>query len=239
MPCYEVPSYIKPYSKILSWSIPMVYVEEEKMEYIADGSEITSFIKDTITVYRDYMKTVLSKDLRGIAEKFKVTVEQNSKIAIPVEEFIDKVTFNKTYGKVKYDINLLTGKGQKLVEDVYNILDEDLRAVISTPTQWLVYIPKEKLLTRLCWVVELGGEITVRPYGRRGLLLEAEKVKLDRVNHPSLRVLKRNTLLRQRLNDYWRRLLSMQMAMEEARELVETISEVEEREGEEEVGHVE
>ena len=221
MGCYLVPSYIKPYSKILSWTIPMVYIDNEGVEYISDLPFIKPFLKDTTTGFRTYYKTVMSKDLRGIAERFKISIEQGSGYLLDIEEFVEIATGGKQYGKLNMDVNLLSSGSTKFIEAVYDMLDVDLRAVISTPTQWLVYVPKEKLLTRLCWVVEFGGEIVVRPYGERGILLEVSKLKLDKVNTPSLREIKKNALIKQRVNDFWRRLLATQQAVEEARELLE------------------
>jgi len=239
VPGYLVPSYIKPYSKILSWSLPMIYIEEEEQEYISELAQVSPAFKENIIGFKDYTKLVMSKDLRGTPEKYKVAVDINTKFVIPVEEFVRRATKEKEFARLQLDLNLLSPDSYKAFDKIYNSLDKDLRATISIPTQWLVYARRENMLTRLCWVVKISGEVVIRPYGARGILIETDTILLDKVNTPSLRTIKKNVLLKQRLNDYWRRLVATQLFEEEASELMETLEVSETSEGAGMVGNVE
>jgi len=208
MGCYLVPSYIKPYSKILSWTVSMGYIEEERQEYISDLKVVTPYLKGETRYFPKYEKLTMRTDMRGNPEQYKILPDVSSQILVPIEDFVEKVTESKEHGRMRGEVDVLTNKGIELIEQVYNMLDSDLRAVISLPLQWLIYSRSEKLLSRLCWVLRVDGEITVRPYGVSGILLEVDKLTLDKVNSVSLKELKKNTLVRQRLNDHWRSLVA-------------------------------
>lgn len=241
MPAYEVPSYIKPRSRIASGLLPMAYVSEERAEYISDLKNAVAAVKDTIRAYMRYEMLTMRKDLRGNPEAFKVYPDVNSMVRVPIEEFIEEATGGKELHRFKGEFNLFGQEGLKLVEEVYNGLSADFRVQINLPTQWLVYVPSRRLLTRMCFVVRLGGEIVVRPYGSTNVLLEVESIQLDKVNQPDIRVLKRNAEVKERLNNHWRSIVATQ-EMAEALEGFET-EEAEggaEAEGKpEEVGEVE
>jgi len=240
MPAYMVPAYIKPYAKILSWTIPMMYLDDEKIEYISDLPYAYPVIKNELTAFRSYEKLVMTKDLRGMAERYKVSVHTGTAFMISVEDFVDLVTEGKSYSEITTATNLLRNEAIKLVENIYNMLDADLRTTIAVPTQWLVYDKKNNALTRLCWVQELSGKLVIRPYGLRGILLEVDAVKYERINKPSIRELKRATLIKQRLNDYWRKLVSSEVSAEEVAELMpEEEVETEEEAKPTEVGTIE
>jgi len=210
-----VPSYAKPYSKITSWAIPMIYLMDEKQEYITDLAVVVPIIKGMVRVYKNVTKIVMRTDLRGFAESFKVHVMSPEYVDVPVKEFVNEVTEGKELGELEVNADLLADSGFKLIDGVYEVLDRDLREVIATPMQWLIHGVKDNILTRLCWVTKLKGKIKVRPYGNRNILLEVEELTLDKVNTPSLKTLKRNIVVKQRVNDYWRRKLSMELAKEE------------------------
>ncbi len=242
MGLYLVPSYIKPYSKILSWTLPMIYVEEEKQEYISDLKVVVPVIKGEIRYFARGEKLTMKTDMRGNPEQYKVLPDTSTQVLVPLEDFITKVTENKQYGEIQGKINLLTNQGIELIEKIYNLLDEDLRPVISLPMQWLVYIPNKKELTRLCWTIDLEGEIIVRPYGTTGLLLEVGDARLDKINSVSLKEIKKNTLIRQRLNDHWRSLVAsfeLGELAEEFATLEEYTTEEEKEEVKEKVGEIE
>lgn len=235
-----VPSYAKPYSKITSWAIPMIYLMDEKQEYITDLAVVVPIIKEYVRVYKNVTKVVMRTDLRGYAESFKVHVMTPEYVDVPISEFIEEVSDGKVLGNFEVDADLLGDSGFKLIDKVYDVLDRDLREVIATPMQWLVYDESRNLLTRLCWVTKINGPVKVLPYGTRNVLLWVNELKLDKVNTPSLRTLKRNIVVKQRINDYWRRKLSMELAKEELEGLGLPIeSESEETGGGAEVGSVE
>ncbi len=210
-----VPSYAKPYSKITSWAIPMIYLIDEKQEYITDLAVVVPIIKGTIRVYKNVTKIVMRTDLRGYAESFKVHVMSPEYLDIPLNEFVKEVSNGKVLGELDVNADLLSDSGFKLIDGVYEVLDRDLREVIATPMQWLVHSVSQDLLTRVCWVTKINGKVKVLPYGNRNILLQVQELKLDKVNTPSLKTLKRNIVVKQRINDYWRRKLSMELAREE------------------------
>ncbi|RLE83758.1 MAG: hypothetical protein DRJ67_11665, partial [Thermoprotei archaeon] len=182
MGIYLVPAYIKPYSKILSWTLPMAYIEEEEQEYICDLKIVVPRIVGQIRYFTRGEKLTMRTDLRGNPEQYKVLPDVATQMLVHVEDFIKAATQGKSYGKLEGSYNLLGEGGTRLVEDVYNLLDSDLRPMIATPLQWLVWAPKQRLLTRLCWIRAISGRIVIRPYGSSGLLLETEGLKLDKVN---------------------------------------------------------
>ena len=235
-----VPSYTKPYSKITSWAIPMIYLLDENQEYITDLAVVVPIIRKSVRVYKNVTKIVMRTDLRGYAESFKVHVMSPEYIDVPISEFVREVSNDNELGELTVNADLLGDSGFRLIDGVYEILDRDLREVIATPLQWLVYAVKQELLTRLCWVTKINGKVKVRPYGNRNILLEVEDIKLDKVNTPSLKTLKRNIVVKQRINDYWRRKLSMELAKEELEGLGLPIEEpTESNEEASEVGEVE
>jgi len=234
MGCYSVPAYQKPMSKITSWVVPMAFVDTERLEYIAEAIETGLVFKDNLPYYKDYMLLVMSKDLRGLAERLKVYVNTETRTLIPIQEFVNLATNEEQFGKATLNLNLLDESAYKEIGKVYNLLDRDVRTTIATPTQWLVYHPKAKLLTRLCWVVRIEGEVVIRPYGMRGLLLEVEKVEVEDIEKPSLKILKKHGVIKQRINDYWRRLVAMEEGIEELEELQGLIQYSRKSEGKEE-----
>jgi len=225
MPAYLTPLYIKPRSKILSWTLPMVFVEERKEEFISDYPGGNVVIKETVKAFKNYHEMTMTKDIRGNPERYKIYVDIASMYEVPVEEFVSRATEDKEIARLNMTLNLLSADSYKQIGKIYNSLDRDLRVMITQPTQWLVYARRERILTRLCWIIKLEGEIILRPYGLRSLLLEVDSVLMDRVNEPSLRTIKKNAILKQRLNDYWKRLVTSEVAGEELKSLQETLSE--------------
>jgi len=135
---------------------------------------------------------------------------------------------------------LLNESGLRFVNEVYNALDKDVRTQINVPTQWIVWIPKEKILTRLCWVLELEGDIIIRPWGSSNILLETNAVKFDAINSVSLKTLKKNNVMKESLNDQWKAILAAE-ELAEAAEEIEAIEQtpVEEPTPSEDIGKVE
>lgn len=236
MPVYEVPSYIKPKSRIASGILPMAYVTEEKSEYISDLKNAIPVVREQIKMYNKYQTLVMRKDLRGNPEAFKVLPDVSSIVLVPVEEFVNEATGDNELFKFNGKFNLLTNEGLKLVEAVYNALDRDMRVQIAVPMQWLVWIPKKKILSRMCWVVALEGNIIVRPYGTTNILLEVQDAKFDKINSVSIRELKKHATIKERLNNHWRSII----VSEEMAELGEEfgLEEYTEERTEEESGEV-
>ena len=239
MAIYIVPSYIKPYSKILSWALPLCYVEEEKQEYICDLKIVTTAIRERVRAYTKYQLLTMLKDIRGNPERFKVLPDASSIYYVPLEDFISKATEDRELASFKGEFNLLSQTAEDLINKVFSNLDRDLRAVIAVPMQWLVYSREDKVLSRMCWVVTLRGDITIRPYGTTNILLEVDKLSFDKINQVSLRVLKRHVLIKIRVDEVWRALVASEVMEEKAPELQTGIEEVGEEEIEEEVGEVE
>jgi len=211
MPAYVVPAYIKPRSKIATWLLPMAYLDKEMREYICDLGIVSPVIRDQIIYFTDYTKLVMKKDLEGQAEQYKIHPKVDSRGAIPIESFVDMVTQKKELLRFKGTFNLLGRTGDELIRKVYYAIRPDVRFIVATPLQWLVWIPSKRMLTRLCWLLELKGEIVVRPYGDRNFLLEvvdADGVKLDKVNDWDTFEIKKNITMKLRLSNEWRSLVA-------------------------------
>jgi len=194
----------------------MGYVEEEKSEFIMDIARLVPVLNAMTEYYSNYTMMTMKKDLHGNPEQYKIKPRIETGVKIPLENFVEKVTEGKEIARIKGSFNLLEPSGDKLVDLVYKSLDRDARLLISPPLQWLVWLPKEKKLTRMCWVIEISGEIVIRPYGGRNLLLEVQQVKFDKINEWSTTVIKRHALEKQRLNNEWRSLVAAEELAEAA-----------------------
>jgi len=232
---------MKPRSRISNWLIQFAYEEESKAEYVYDGPETAPLLKGETKYYLKYHKLTMRKDLEGNPEQYKLLPDIKSMSLIPIERLIEIGTNNIEYGKLSGKYDLYTVEGERFINEVYNMLRSDVRRVVSVPMQWLVWIPSEKILTRLVFVRELGGEIIVRPFGSRGILLEVKEVKLDKANSWDTFAMKRACLTKNRLNDAWRALVvSEEMAAAVEGFEVERSEEVEkEEEAPEAVGEIE
>ena len=235
MGIYLVPAIMKPYSKISSWLIQLGFREEDKMEYIMTPTEIKVVLKQHTIYYPSYSIMTMKTDLEGRASQYKLHVESSVNRIVPLEILLEIATGNKEFGTFKGSFNLFDKTGKDLVAKVYDMLDPDLREAISTPLQWLVYIPNQQVLTRLVYVVKVSGNITVRPFGVNNILLEIEKATLDKVEPWSTKHMKVSCIKKQVLNDYWRSLL----AEEKMQELSNFFEVEEEEEGEKERESVE
>jgi len=216
MPAFEVPAYMKPRSRIASWIIPLIYVSEVDGEYISELRNVFLVIQERTRMYSQYQLMTMRKDMRGNPEAFKVFPEKNDYVFVPLEELVQIASKGKEIAKIKGKFNMLNETGTKFVEEVYNSLDKDVRAQINVPTQWVVWIPEKKMLTRLCWILELEGEITIRPWGSSNIMLEARNVVFDAVNSVSVKQLKASNLQKERLNDHWRTILATEELSEAA-----------------------
>jgi len=240
MPAFEVPAYMKPRSRIASWIIPLVYVSEVNGEYISELRNVALFLQEKTKMYPQYQLMTMRKDMRGNPEAFKVFPEKNEFVTVPLEELVRIASRDIEIAKIKGSFHLLTETGTKFVEEVYNSLDKDVRTQINVPTQWVVWIPDKKILTRLCWVLALEGEITIRPWGSSNIMLEATNVTFDAVNSVSIKKLKANNLQKERLNDHWRTLLATEELAEAAEGFgLEEYAKQETETAEEAVGKVE
>jgi len=240
MGIYITPSYIKPHTKIATWIIPMCYLEEDNNEYINDNGIVKTVIKDYIDYYSRGTKMTMKTDTFGEPIQYKVHADTSTMNQRPLVLFIEQAIGNRQLMTLEGKFNLLTSSGVKLIQEVFNNLSEDMRSTIAVPLQWLVYIPSENVLTRLCWINEIEGKIIVRPYTQRSLLLEVHgKVQFDKVNTADLKVIKKNILVKNTLNEEWRQMV-MEVSMEEAVERITGITEMittkskEEKEGESE-----
>jgi len=204
MTVYEMPAYMKPRIKIVSWILTMVFHKDLKQEFVAELPDVNLVIKDWVKAYTKYHLLTMRTDLLGYPKAFKIFIEPSSKVIMPLDEVIKEITGGKEFGKIRGEFNLLNSSGKKLIEAIYNLLDKDFRKVLNIPTRWLIYISDKKMLTRICWVIALSGEITVRPFGVNSILLEARNVKFDAINE-SIRIIKQNNLIKDKLlNQEWR-----------------------------------
>jgi len=240
MGIYLTPAYMKPRSRIMNWLIQLALEEQDKAEYVYDGPETAPILRDQTKYYTRYSKLTMKKDLEGNPEQYKLYPDVNSAVIIPIERLVEIATENKEHGKLSGKFNIYSADGEKLVNEVYRLLRSDVRRVVSVPTQWLVWYPEKRLLTRLVFVTEIEGEIVVRPWGSRGLLLEVEKLRLDKVNEWDTLVMKRACLTKNRLNDAWRSLVISEELVAELGELTQEVLVSEEKEqAPGEVGQVE
>jgi len=204
---YEMPAYMKPRIKVATWILTMAFSKDLNQELIAELPRVKLTIKDNIEGYMKYQLLTMRKDLRGNPEGYKVFVEPASRIVLPVEEVINEITGGKELGRIRGEFNLLNSSGKKLIEEVYGSLDKDFRRTLNIPTQWLIYIPDKRILTRMCWVLSLSGDIVIRPFGSTNILLEVTNVRFDMINEGHLRQVKQNNLVKDRLNQEWRSLI--------------------------------
>jgi len=240
MGVFLVPAIMKPYSKISSWLIQLGFREEDRMEYILSPADIKVVIKENTLYYPNYSIMTMRTDLEGRASQYKIHIESSINRIVPLEILLEIATGNKEFGAFKGSFNLFDKTGKDLVAKIYDMLDPDLRETISTPLQWLVYIPKQQALTRLVYVVKVSGNIIVRPFGVNNILLEIEKARLDKVEPWSTKHMKASCIRKQVLNDYWRSMLAEEK-MQETSNFFETEEEEESVEEKEsvEVGEVE
>jgi len=245
MGSYITPAYIKPYTKITTWILAMCFLEEDNNEYINDNGITRLVIKDTIDYYSTCRKMAMRIDAFNEPIQYKVHVLDKNPTPKPLELFISNIIKSEMFLKLNGKFNLLDTSGVKLIQQIFNNLAEDVRSTIAVPLQWLVYNPKEKLLTRLCWVNGIDGNIEVYPYTQRSLLLVVDgTIHLDKVNRPDIRVLKNNVKVKESLNDEWRSMV-MESALSEAVESIVGVKEVKEQEvkpqvkTESEIGQVE
>jgi len=207
MGIYLTPAHMKPYSAVVNWLIQLAYEEETSQEYVYDGPESAPLLRGKTKYYTRYHRLTMSKDLTGNPERYKVFPDVRSGVLVPIENLIDTATGGLEYGRVSGEFDLYSRSGDKLVSEVYNMLNTDVRRVVSLPTQWLVWIPSRSMLTRLVFTSALKGEVIVRPFGSRGILLEVQDVTLDRVNEWDTISMKRACIEKTRFNDSWRSLV--------------------------------
>jgi len=240
MGIYITPGYMKPRSRISNWLIQLALEEQEKTEYIYDGPETVPILKDQTKYYARYSKLTMKKDLEGNPEQYKLHPDVSTAVLVPLERLVEIAAGNKEFGKIKGKFNIYGNDGENLVQEIYKMLRPDVRRVAVVPTQWLVWFPEKKILTRLVFVTEIEGEIIVRPWGDRGIMLEATSLKLDKVNSWDTLVMKRACLSKNRLNDAWRSLVVSEELAAELGE-ISTLSEGGEEKDVEskEIGHIE
>jgi len=236
---WHVPSYIKPYTKILSWTIPMVYEEESNREIISDYMDVSPVIREKMKYFKDYYRTTVGKVIvQKLIQGYKVSPEPRSMILRPINEFIDRCC-NEVLATIKdMKISLLDVNGIKFVDTIFNALNEDIRAVITRPLQWLVLIPGRRWLTRMCWLLQLRGDIEIRKYGLNNILLVVNDVTFEKINSVDLRTIKRNVLKKEEINDRWLQLLT-EAQLEPELEGVETVKEQQVKEESTKIGVVE
>jgi len=123
---------------------------------------------------------------------------------------------------------MLDETGIKLVEQVFRAISSDIVPLIVKLTQWLILIndSKEKKLIRLCWLIEIKGDIEIRRYGFNNILLIVNEAILEKINSADLKLIKRNTVKKEEVNDKWFQLVSesqLGSALEEAEAVEEQI----------------
>jgi len=216
---FITPAYVKPYTKIATWLLPMCYIEEENLEYIQDNAIVKLVLRKETQRFGKYVKMTLKADALGEPMQYKINIQDRLDPA-PIEALIEKACGNEKFMEFEGEFDLLSTTGVKLIQHIFNNLSEDVRSTIAVPLQWLVYKPNEGLLTRLCFVNALKGKVIVKPYTQRSLLLEIHgNVILDRVENIDIRVIKKNVATKQVLNDEWRQMV-MESAVSEAIESI-------------------
>ncbi len=241
MGVYLTPAYMKPRSRVANWLLQMCLEEETRTEYIYDGPETAPILRNETRYFTKYSKLTMKKDLEGNAEQYKIYPDIRSGVLVPLERLVEIATDNKEYGKLKGKYDLYSIEGEKLVNEIYGMLRNDVRRIVAVPTQWLVWLPNKKILTRLVFIREIMGGIIIRPWGARGILLEVQELKLDRANKWDTFAMKKACLTKNRLNDSWRSLVvSEELSAElEGFETIEDYADKEEGETAEKVGDVE
>jgi len=207
MGIYLTPAYMKPRSRVSNWLIQLALEEADKTEYVYDGPETVPILKEQSKYYTRYTKLTMKKDLEGNPEQYKLYPDVSSTVLVPLERLVEIAAGNRELGKISGKFNIYSSDGEKLVNEIYKILRPDVRRVVVVPTQWIVWFPEKKTLTRLVFVTVLEGEIVVRAWGSRGIMLEVTSLKLDKVNSWDTLVMKRACLSKNRLNDAWRSLV--------------------------------
>ena len=209
------PAYMKPRIKVLSWTIPLAYVTETKTEAPIEPPIVKPIIKEHTIAWNSYYNLGFGLDLSGRSTREKVVARPESKFLMPVEEFVKIATEEQEICRVKGKFNLLNDTGIDLVTQVYKNARNVIKHEIANPLQWIVYIPSQKILTRLCWLIQIEGEVIVRPFGERNLLLEIENVVFDKVNQVDLHALKTNIVKKERIIKIWQTLLAKETVEEE------------------------
>ena len=241
MGLYEIPAIFKPKIKVLGWTIPIAYVEERRSEYIMDVGAAPLYVEKTVEYYEKYYWLGMGLDLRGVATREKVTIDENTRKLVPIEILILRATGNKTLGTLQGNFNMLGKSGIDFINKVYNTIGAEYARTISKPTAWLVYIPSKRLLTRLAWVRSINGKIVIRPFGDKNIMLEVESVELEFDLNKEYRKMAAFAALKEELNKQWDIIISrheLASALDELNKVAKEIASAELPE-ESEIGEVE
>lgn len=224
---YWVPSQFKAKTKISSKLIPFVFVVDDWSEHVGDNIDNAPLLREKTYYFSRAEKMTMQVDIVGRPVKFKVYVDPRSKAIVPIDNLIADATKNMELGRFKGTFNTTDPTGRDLINKVYDILDVDTRRQISRPSQWLIYDRTNKVLTRLCYMIQVNGEIIVRPFGATNILLDAESGKVDHVNNYSRKYMLGSYKAKEHLDQHW---LRMQLS-EEIEEFSSEFGETEEEAG--------
>ena len=225
MGVYITPAYLKPETKIPTGLIAMSYVEELDSEFIQDNGITPLLIQDKIEWYKDYRVMVMQATPKGDPIRHKCWVNTESKAYRPIDYFVQQVTKGRLLGEFEGKYSLVESSGFDFIKNVFQMLSPDTRPMISPPNQWLVYIPNQNMLTRLCFVKKIDGKVVVRPYTSRNLMIEVHgNVEFEQINSINIFAVKRSVLVKKQLDDEWRN-MAMETALEEAVESIVGIRE--------------
>jgi len=221
---YVLPSYVKPRSKILSWLIAMALHEGDNTEYILDNAITRITIRENVEYAKAVRKTALDAIAKEVVMRYKVTIEDSAFMLVPLEYFVKNVVertikgtqMNPELAKLNGEFCMHDSSALDLIQTIVSGIDRDALPQIAVPMQWLVYVPRQKMLTRMCFVRTIRGNVVVRPFTPRNLLLEVDgEIEIESPETMSLEKFKRAILIKEKVNDEWRRLVA-ETALEEA-----------------------
>jgi len=233
-----VPSYIKPYTRILSWTIPLVFEEEANREAISDYMDISPVIRGVMKYFKSYYRASLGRVLiQNLIQGYKISPDPRSLVLRTIDDFLDRCCKEQLTSIDDVKASMLNETGIKFIEQVFEKLNKDVVPLIARPMQWLVMISNgnEKKLTRLCWVVEINGKVEIRKYGFSNILLVISEATLEKINSADLKSIKRNATKKEEINDKWAQLVAESQlervveAPEVAAEVAEEQQELEEK----------
>jgi len=233
-----VPSYIKPYTRILSWTIPLVFEEEANREVISDYMDVSPVIRGVMKYFKSYYRASLGRVLvQNLVQGYKISPDPRSLVLRTIDDFLDRCCKEQLTSIDDVKASMLNETGIKFIEQVFEKLNKDIVPLIARPMQWLVMISNgnEKKLTRLCWVVEIKGKLEIRKYGFSNILLVVSEATLEKINSADLKSIKRNATKKEEINDRWAQLAAESQlegvveASEAAAEVAEEQQELEEK----------
>jgi len=180
-----VPALVKPGSKMIGWTIPVLY-EEHHDKYIPYFDIKPVFwIKEKTTFYPVYDIDFTNPN----QPRVWVHEEEGAKGEINLKTIVD--TFFRPIGELELTYsNDLVGVYESL-EKLYDILVDNLVVRPVPPLNYLVYDKKKDILTRLYYVESYKGKAVIKASRKGNVLLEVSEVKLLDETKQNLRAIVR------------------------------------------------